>query len=499
MSSHRPALGRPAVFATAVAAAFGSVFIASPPANADSPLCSDYLQCSESGRTDHGYATVIDVSHWGMYGGHNCTNYIAYMLGASGVAEPSFRLGNAAQWGPAAAAAGVAVDGDPAVGAVAWWSSGAGGLSWAGHVAWVERVTPEAITVSEDNYPYGPFDWRVIPRAGSGWPTGFLHFGARNAPVQPSIAAAPGGGTAVAAVRTDRSLALYTRPRAGVAWSVRTVAPAGSAFSAPSLVLGAGGLAEIAVGGPRSTLTVYGRAHADSPWTMEQVSGPGTITSAPTALLDSSGGLRVAVGGSGNSLDLYVGQAAAPRLRGSTSGDHSRRWTTAVLAGPGSVLSRPAMVAGAGGTTQVAVVGPHHSLVLHTGLPGGSWAVQTVSGAGTAYADPSLLAPAGGLQVATVGPGRTAQVHLAGSSDPAGTGWRVQPLSAAAGAGGPLALSAASVRRVAATPALASAPDAISPAPGVVETATITVDGRLLVTSRPATGSTSSVVVDPGT
>lgn len=446
-----------------------------------------------------------------MYGGHNCTNYVAYMLGVAGIAEPSYRLGNAAEWGSAAAAAGLAVDQDPVVGAVAWWSGGAGGLSWAGHVAWVEQVTPEAITVSEDNYPYGPFDWRVIRRASTGWPSGFVHFTAPDAPVQPSIATAPGGGTAVAIVRTDRSLALYTRPRAGSAWSVRTVASAGSAFSAPSLVLGAGGLAEIAVEGPRSTLTVYGRTRAHRSWTLEQVGGPGSTTSAPTALLDGEGGLQIAVGGAARALDLYLGQP-------STS-DHSRRWTTAVLAGPGSVLSRPAMAAAPGGTTQVAVVGPRHSLVLHSGRSDGSWAVQTVSGAGTAFADPSVLARAGGLEVATVGPGRTAQVHRAASATPAGTSWRVRPLSArgavsnapelvpgaantvAAAFDGPhgrLTLSAGPTRRPGSVPALTSAPDAVSPAPGVLEIAGITVQGQLLLATRVASGAVSAVVVEPG-
>jgi surface antigen len=104
--------------------------------------------------------------------GHNCTNYVAYVESTvNGAPTPSYSLGNAATWYGAAHAHGVTTDGTAANGAVAWWSGGSG------HVAYVESVNPGgSITVSEDAFSSGPFDWRTIDPGSGSWPNGFIHF-----------------------------------------------------------------------------------------------------------------------------------------------------------------------------------------------------------------------------------------------------------------------------------------------------------------------------------
>src|SRR5207245_7229789 len=49
------------------------------PAFADSTICSgnDWTTCPSAGYTDHGYGTNSNNMYWGMYSGHNCTNYVA--------------------------------------------------------------------------------------------------------------------------------------------------------------------------------------------------------------------------------------------------------------------------------------------------------------------------------------------------------------------------------------------------------------------------------------
>lgn len=76
------------------------------------------------------------------------------------------------QWGGVASGHGVAVDGTPRVGDIAWFSS-TSGVGSAGHVAYVEAVSGGRVTVSEDNYG-GDFDWRQYNISDV---TGFIHFG----------------------------------------------------------------------------------------------------------------------------------------------------------------------------------------------------------------------------------------------------------------------------------------------------------------------------------
>jgi surface antigen len=151
---------------------------AAAPALADTVLCSgtSYSVCINAGYTDHGYHEHSGTSYWGADTGHNCTNYVAYVETLNGVARPSYHLGNAWQWW-SEASGHVPENGTPAVGAVAWWGKNQGGVGSAGHVAYVEAVGGNgSITISEDAFPSGPFDWRVISAGSARWPGGFIHF-----------------------------------------------------------------------------------------------------------------------------------------------------------------------------------------------------------------------------------------------------------------------------------------------------------------------------------
>lgn len=144
------------------------------PASAQTLICAGVTQ-DEVQKCDPetGYADAMALSHWGMYGGHNCTNYGAYRLIRNGVARPSYNLGNASTWAARAKANGVIVDAKPSVGAIG---------SWAGrnHLVYVEAVGPGYLITSEDNYPgYYPKGMyrkiKVLP-GESAYPTQFIHF-----------------------------------------------------------------------------------------------------------------------------------------------------------------------------------------------------------------------------------------------------------------------------------------------------------------------------------
>jgi len=141
-------------------------------------LCHGYDDCRARGYSDHGYEVNGGGSYWNMYVGHNCTNYVAFRLVQGGMsnlrppADPgqtNARL-SAYLWGLVYA---TKTDSTPKVGSVAWWGSGAAGSI--GHVAYVEQVDGDSITVSEDSSSGNDFDWKRITR-GQGWPTGFIHF-----------------------------------------------------------------------------------------------------------------------------------------------------------------------------------------------------------------------------------------------------------------------------------------------------------------------------------
>lgn len=152
-----------------------SWLIAAGPAQAapkDDILCtgSDY-HCD-----DTGYGKAANKSYWTMAAGHNCTNYVAWRLIQAGLPRNIDWLHNGADWAHDAKKHGIPVDDTPEVGAVAQWLSGAGGLSWAGHVAYVQAVDADSITIIEDNYSSGPLQIRKIHRGDPGWPSNFIHF-----------------------------------------------------------------------------------------------------------------------------------------------------------------------------------------------------------------------------------------------------------------------------------------------------------------------------------
>jgi surface antigen len=140
-------------------------------ASADSVTCSN----SQCGAAYSEWVSEMYPSNYGGWGywyaaaGHNCTNYVAWRLILNG--EPANRssLGNASQWDTWATSHGVPANSTPAVGSIAQWNGGTG------HVAYVESVSGNSITVTEDNYSTGPYRKRVITTSGD-WPDNFLHF-----------------------------------------------------------------------------------------------------------------------------------------------------------------------------------------------------------------------------------------------------------------------------------------------------------------------------------
>lgn len=159
------------------------------------PACTEFVGCNAAALSNTGYQAVYTTSFWYMYGGHNCTNYVAFRLQQDGIARfVRTGHGNAWEWGSEARLAGIAVDrGTPRPGDVAWWDKAAiGGM---GHVAYVESVDAAAgtFTVSEDNYS-STFDWRTYRISEV---SGFIRVAKKQitAPAQASISgtALPGG------------------------------------------------------------------------------------------------------------------------------------------------------------------------------------------------------------------------------------------------------------------------------------------------------------------
>jgi len=163
------------VFTSALAVvALVAVGLVMAPASAQTLLCSgvskaDVKKCDPSS----GYADNMAASHWGMYGGHNCTNYVAYRLGKNGVTRPAYNLGNASTWASRAKAHGVTVDTKPSVGAVGGWAG-------KNHIVYVEAVGVGYLITHEDNYPgyysKGMFRRVKVYPGESAYPKQFIHF-----------------------------------------------------------------------------------------------------------------------------------------------------------------------------------------------------------------------------------------------------------------------------------------------------------------------------------
>lgn len=106
-----------------------------------------------------------------MYAGHNCTNYVAFIMTKLGVPQPAGLKngnGNASNWGPAFGSAGYTLSTTPRPGDIAWWR----GNGQHGHVAYVERVDSSGIAISQDAWG-GNFDWSRLSTYGA--PTSYIH------------------------------------------------------------------------------------------------------------------------------------------------------------------------------------------------------------------------------------------------------------------------------------------------------------------------------------
>jgi len=103
------------------------------------------------------------VDQWNYFN-RECTSFVAWRLNS--VNHVAFHnryggqhWGNANTWGPAARAMGIAVDGSPRRGSIAWSSAGQ-----YGHVAWVAQVLGDGRVVLEEyNYGYtGRYNQRTV-------------------------------------------------------------------------------------------------------------------------------------------------------------------------------------------------------------------------------------------------------------------------------------------------------------------------------------------------
>ncbi|MFJ3777546.1 FG-GAP-like repeat-containing protein [Streptomyces sp. NPDC090075] len=105
------------------------------------------------------------VDDWGYYN-RECTSFVAWRLHSQNGFEMPRAIGNASGWGTWASNHGYTVNTTPAVGSVAWWSSG--------HVAWVEAVNGSNVTIEEYNFNFTHnYNERTIAANSV---SGFIHF-----------------------------------------------------------------------------------------------------------------------------------------------------------------------------------------------------------------------------------------------------------------------------------------------------------------------------------
>ena len=113
------------------------------------------------------------VDPWNFYN-RECTSFAAWCLNSrNGVKFTNqylgaSRWGNANTWGTVAKSKGVTVNMTPAVGAIAWWTTGK-----YGHVAWVSAVNGSSVFIEEYNYNVrGGYGTRTIAASN---PAGYIH------------------------------------------------------------------------------------------------------------------------------------------------------------------------------------------------------------------------------------------------------------------------------------------------------------------------------------
>lgn len=118
-----------------------------------------------------------DVDPWSFFY-RECTSFVAWRLNnRNGISFTNWyggqQWGDATTWGTVARNLGITVNNTPAVGAVAWWSSG--------HVAWVEAVSGSNVTIEEYNNDFtGHYNERTISASN---PSGYIHIKDISTPV----------------------------------------------------------------------------------------------------------------------------------------------------------------------------------------------------------------------------------------------------------------------------------------------------------------------------
>ncbi|HFI0253403.1 TPA: SH3 domain-containing protein [Streptococcus suis] len=115
---------------------------------------------------DYPYTAVDAIDPWRLYT-RQCTSFVAFRLSKVNGFEIPPAYGNADIWGYRAQGEGYRVDMNPAVGAVAWWTSPM-------HVAWVTSIQGDMVEIEEYNYSarytYGR---RMIHKNSV---SGYIHF-----------------------------------------------------------------------------------------------------------------------------------------------------------------------------------------------------------------------------------------------------------------------------------------------------------------------------------
>ena len=188
LSMKRAAGPRRGLVFAALGVLLAALFSAIPVASAKSlfpgfdAVCeSNGWNCAAGGYSDQS-AGWWDT--WYYRAIHNCTRYAAYRLAQNGLGDPGGAWGMARDWGGRAPGQH---NGNPAVGAIAWWAKDTMVGGSTGHVAYVEEVGNGYIVETEDNA--GPVNMtrRVRITAGSpSWPTAFLHIRDAGAPAPSS-------------------------------------------------------------------------------------------------------------------------------------------------------------------------------------------------------------------------------------------------------------------------------------------------------------------------
>jgi surface antigen len=189
--------------AAAVAGAVGSGVGATPPVPQTGPAGGDFSDSDFRGAGPEFLADwnrSAQFDQWGFDTAQgkavpgDCTSFVAWRLnqlaGAKGIdgwhmnnssitgqAGPlgGGMLGNAADWGPSATAAGFPPDDIARPGAVAWWS-GDGVMGTDGHVGIVRSVDPAtgAVTIEESKFGTSTYGTQTIQPGVAGGPR-FIH------------------------------------------------------------------------------------------------------------------------------------------------------------------------------------------------------------------------------------------------------------------------------------------------------------------------------------